>query len=119
MCHMELSSLSRFCRSFPGVKEDVKWGDNLCFLIGDRMFCIVCLDRTAEAPVSFKCTPDGFLELIERDGIVPAAYMARNHWVSLERWDALRDAEIKALVRGSFDLVKAKLPKKAQAKLAR
>jgi predicted DNA-binding protein (MmcQ/YjbR family) len=44
--------------------------------------------------------------------------MARNHWVSLEKWSALRDEEIKQAVSDSYALVKAKLPKKLQQKLA-
>jgi predicted DNA-binding protein (MmcQ/YjbR family) len=44
--------------------------------------------------------------------------MARNHWVSLERWSALRDSEIKSAVGKSYELVKAKLPKKLQKVLA-
>ena len=116
---MDLDSLRRYCQSLPHVTEDVKWDNDLCFLIGGRMFCVTCLDRTATVCVSFKCGPEKFTDLTEEDGIIPAAYMARNHWVSLERWDALRDAEIKSLVRNSYDLVKSRLPKKLQAKLAR
>ena len=116
---MDLESLRKFCRSLPHATEDVKWGNDLCFLIGGRMFCVTCLDRTTPVSFSFKCNPEKFTELTEEDGIVPAAYMARNHWVSLERWDALRDAEIKSLVRGSYELVKSKLPKKLQAQLSR
>lgn len=116
---MDLDSLRKYCRSLPHVTEDVKWGNDLCFLIAEKMFCVTCLDKTAPARVSFKCTPERFAELIETDGIVPAAYMARNHWVSLERWDALRDAEIRSLVGESYELARSKLPKKVRAKLAR
>ena len=56
-------------------------------------------------------------QLIERDGIIPAPYMARNKWVTLERFDALPDKEIKGLVRHSYEMILAKLPKKVQAQL--
>jgi predicted DNA-binding protein (MmcQ/YjbR family) len=55
--------------------------------------------------------------LIEEDGIDPAPYMARNKWVALERFGVLRDKELKALLRQSYDLVFEKLPKKTQAQL--
>jgi predicted DNA-binding protein (MmcQ/YjbR family) len=55
--------------------------------------------------------------LIEQEDIIPAPYMARNHWVSLRKWNALRDSQIKAAVKESYDLVKAKLPKKTQLTL--
>ena len=115
---MDLESLRKYCRSLPHVTEDVKWGNDLCFLIAKKMFCVACLDQSAPVRMSFKCTPEKFSELIEENGITPAAYMARNHWISLERWDALRDSEIKSLVRESYGLVLAKLPKKMQAKLS-
>ena len=62
--------------------------------------------------VCFKCTPERFAELVEIEGIIPAPYMARNHWVALVEMDALRQNEIKELIRGSYELVLAKLPKK-------
>jgi predicted DNA-binding protein (MmcQ/YjbR family) len=68
--------------------------------------------------MSFKCSEEKFNELIEREGIDPAPYMARNKWVALERFDVIRDKELKALLRTSYDLVFAKLPKKLQASLS-
>src|SRR5580693_9256948 len=66
---------------------------------------------------SFKCTPEEFAELTERPGIVPAPYSARMHWVALETWDALSRTEIKRLIKQSYELVFAKLPKRAQLEL--
>jgi predicted DNA-binding protein (MmcQ/YjbR family) len=55
--------------------------------------------------------------LTERPGVIPAPYSARAHWVALENEDALPRAEIRDLLRQSYDLVLAKLPKKKQAEL--
>ncbi len=65
----------------------------------------------------FKCTPEKFAELIERDGIIPAPYVARYHWVGFERFDAMRDAELKELLKTSYQLVLEKLPKKSRSAL--
>jgi predicted DNA-binding protein (MmcQ/YjbR family) len=43
--------------------------------------------------------------------------MARAQWVALEDWDAVTAAELKRLIRKSYDMVFAKLPKKTQAEL--
>jgi predicted DNA-binding protein (MmcQ/YjbR family) len=67
--------------------------------------------------MSFKCTPEKFAELVERDGIVPAPYVARYHWVALERFSVLSEKELKALLRTAYDLVFEKLPKKAKTQL--
>ena len=103
------------CRALPGSTEDVKWGADLVFSVGGKMFTVVCLDPPHT--VAFKCTPESFAELTEREGIIPAPYMARNNWVMLESLDALPRAELKRLIRDSYDMVAAKLPKKVRAGL--
>jgi predicted DNA-binding protein (MmcQ/YjbR family) len=67
--------------------------------------------------LSFKTSPDNFYELTERAGIIPAPYLARAQWVALETKDALSSSELAALVRDSYDLVVAKLPKKTRDSL--
>jgi predicted DNA-binding protein (MmcQ/YjbR family) len=54
---------------------------------------------------------------VEQVGIIPAPYLARAHWVSLETENALSRAEIKRLVRQARGIVIAKLPKKTQTAL--
>lgn len=114
---MNIDSLRKVCQALPHVTEDVKWGNDLCFLVAGKMFCVASLDPKEGNRVSFKSTPQDYAELVERDGIIPAPYMARNHWVSMEKWTAMRDAEIAQRVKESYELVKAKLPKKTQQKL--
>ena len=43
--------------------------------------------------------------------------MARNHWVGLERFDALPDRELKPLLKNSYQMVLDKLPKKVRSQL--
>jgi predicted DNA-binding protein (MmcQ/YjbR family) len=99
------------------VTEVVLWGNDLVFKIGGKMFAVIGLDPASDHCMSFKCTPEKFAELIERDGIVPAPYVARYHWVALERFNALSEKELKALLRTAYDLVFEKLPKKLKADL--
>jgi predicted DNA-binding protein (MmcQ/YjbR family) len=42
------------------------------------VFAVVALERTPIG-IAFKCTPDEFAELIEREGIITASYIERNH----------------------------------------
>lgn len=81
------------------------------------MFAVTVLEGVAKYVLSFKATPEKFLELTEREGVDPAPYMARNHWVALERFDVMKDKELKPLLREAYDLVVAKLPKKTQKEL--
>ncbi len=109
---MDQESVRKFCLALPNVTEDVQWKSDLLFRIGNKMFAVLSLDPSYGYCMSFKCTPEKFAELTERDGIVPAPYVARYHWVALERFNALKDAELKALLKNSYELVLAKLPKK-------
>ena len=81
------------------------------------MFAVIGLDPASDHCMSFKCTPEKFAELIEEDGIVPAPYVARYHWVALEGFNALSEKELKTLLRTAYDLVLEKLPKRARADL--
>src|SRR6185295_12960931 len=107
---MTLDTVRAICRALPAVTEDVKWGHDLCFLVGSKMFTVVDL----EPPhlIAFKCTPETFGELVERPGIIPAPYMARNMWVQeQELGNVLDRRELEPLVKTSYDLVVATLPK--------
>jgi predicted DNA-binding protein (MmcQ/YjbR family) len=107
------------CMALPHTTEEILWGDDLVFKIGGKMYAVVVLGAGHKVEMSFKCTPEVFAELVERPGVIPAPYSARSHWVALEREDALPRAEIKRLIRESYDLVIAKLPKKKQSELAK
>lgn len=114
---MDHESIREYCLSLPHATERVQWGDDLLFCIADKMFTVLALDPSHGVCLSFKCTPEVFAELTERDGIIPAPYVARYHWVALERFSALRDSELKSLIKNSYELVLAKLPKKARIRL--
>jgi predicted DNA-binding protein (MmcQ/YjbR family) len=114
---MDIETVRSFCLSLPHATEGVQWDNDLLFRVGGKMFAVIALEPSASNRLAFKCTPEKFEELIELDGIIPAPYMARNKWVSLQRFDALRDTEIKSLIRDSYEMVFQKLPKKVQAQL--
>jgi predicted DNA-binding protein (MmcQ/YjbR family) len=108
---MNLESLRKFCLSMPGAMEDVKWGTDLCFSVGAKMFCVTGADSDA-ASMSFKCDPEAFAELTERPGIQPAAYVGRYGWVHVSADATIGDDELKELIRRSYQLVFDKLPSK-------
>jgi predicted DNA-binding protein (MmcQ/YjbR family) len=116
---MNLEAIRKYCKTLPHVEEDVKWGHDLCFLIGRKMFCVLNLEpqRGDKSLLAFKATPEEFAELVEVEGIIPAPYMARNYWVALERYSALPWGDMQRRIARSYELVKATLPKKLQAEL--
>ena len=107
---MNIEALRDLCLALPGVTEDVKWESDLCFLVADKMFCVTNLD--APQQVSFKVKDEEFGDLTAKAGIIPAPYLARYKWVQVQEWGLLSDAEWGDYVKQSYELMKAKLPKK-------
>lgn len=102
--------------SLPGATEDIKWGADLCFSVGAKMFVVTGADSMGG--LSFKCTPEKFEELIEREGIDPAAYVGRYKWVHIDDLKAVTTTELKELVEKSYQLVFDKLPSKVKKSLS-
>ena len=115
---MNVDWLRNLCLSFPRATEHVQWGNDLVFKVAGKMFAIAPLEP---APVwlTFKATDESFAELTERPGIIPAPYLARAKWIALETKDVLPPAELSEFLRASYDLVVAKLPRKAREALSR
>jgi predicted DNA-binding protein (MmcQ/YjbR family) len=98
----------------PKVTEDIKWEDNLCFLVGDKIFAIASLSGSR---VGFKVSEEDFAELTARDGIAQAPHFARGQWVQVNRPGALSRQEWKEYMAKSYALVLEKLPKKTRKEL--
>jgi predicted DNA-binding protein (MmcQ/YjbR family) len=111
---MNVEKAVQLCRSFPGATEDIKWEDNLVFSVGEKMFAVTDL---AMSGISFKVDDDRFLELTDRDGIVPAPYLARAKWVYIDKPKAVSDKEAAELLRRSYELIFAKLTRKLQKEI--
>jgi predicted DNA-binding protein (MmcQ/YjbR family) len=110
---MTLEEIRDYALSLPGVTEDIKWENHLCFCVGEKMFLITNPD---EFPVtaSFKTSDELFESLITHEGIIPAPYMARNKWVRLDNINRLNAKGWKELIDLAYQLVFLKLPKKKQ-----
>jgi predicted DNA-binding protein (MmcQ/YjbR family) len=114
---MNVDWLRELCLSFPGATEQIQWGYDLVFKVGGKMFAVTPLEP-APVYLSFKASPENFAELTERPHIIPAPYLARAQWVALETRDAVPREELAGLLRESYELVAAKLPKKLRGSLS-
>ena len=114
---MNLSRFRDLCLGLPGVTEQLQWGDDAVFKVGGKMFSVASTSADATHVCSFKCDAETFGDLCERNGLAPAPYLARAQWVAAENWDALSDAEFAVLIPQAYEMVKAKLPRAAQAAL--
>lgn len=112
---MNVETIRNICTKLPAVTEDIKWGNDLCFSIGGKMFCAASLD--GELKFSFKVPDEEFDEITGVKGIIPAPYVARYKWVLVEVPSIFDIKKWEEYITQSYNLVRAKLPKKIIANL--
>ncbi len=117
---MDAEAARTFLLSLPHVVETRQWGDNLVFWVGDtaiggKMFCLLNLDAGMHSVASYSAGPERYFDLLERDDLKPAPYMARIHWIAAERWTAWRNAEWKEEFRAAHAITFGKLPKRMRS----
>ena len=112
-----LAKIRAACKALPGATFDIKWGKDMCYSVGGKMFAVMEEHGKEGASISFKVDDHRFLELTDREGIIPAPYMAKHKWVLVQDPKKVSDAELKDLIVTSHALVAAKLPKKTRVAL--
>lgn len=119
---MNNERIREICLKLPHVTETLNWGHHLVYWAGDReiggkMFAMTDVDGVGTGVLWFHCGAERFHELLEREGIIASPYLARAHWVTLERWDALGPREIEEELARAHALILAKLPKRTRSLL--
>jgi predicted DNA-binding protein (MmcQ/YjbR family) len=125
---MDAERLRAYLLTLPHVVETMQWGANLVFWVGDKaiggkMFALINLEDPGperrrvvhHALMMYAAGAVRYLELLEIEGLIPAPYMARIHWVAAERWDIFTAPEWHRELRAAHALTLAKLPKKVLA----
>jgi predicted DNA-binding protein (MmcQ/YjbR family) len=120
--YLELMDAERartFLLALPHVEETQQWGDNLVFWVGDKaiggkMFCLLNLDADGHGVISYAAGPERYNDLLEREGLVPAPYMARIFWVATKSWSVFRNAEWDSELCAAHELTLAKLPQRTR-----
>jgi len=112
---MNIDFIQEVCEKLPCVTTDIKWGYDLVFSVCEKMFCVCSTEPPLK--VSLKVHDEEFDEICVREGFKPAPYLARAKWVLIDKPDKLNRQEWESFINGSYELVKAKLPKKTQEKV--
>ncbi len=113
---MTIEDIQQICESLPGTTTDIKWEQDLCFCVGDKMYVVLGLDKKPTT-ASFKVPDDQFDSLLERDGFYPAPYLARYKWVALDDISKLTLEEWRVFTQQAHQLIAQKLSKSLQKKL--
>jgi predicted DNA-binding protein (MmcQ/YjbR family) len=120
---MDAERVREYLLRLPHVVETMQWGANLVFWVGDKaiggkMFALLNLDDDHNGVLSFAAGPERYAELLETEGVVPAPYLARAHWVAMQHWGVLRSTELEEHLKHGHSLIYGKLPKKTRDVLA-
>ncbi len=107
----------------PHVTESLQWGDNLVFWVGDkaiggRMFALVDLGGAQRGVISYAAGKERFDELLELDGISPAPYLARAHWVAVANWSVFGHTQWIAELTTAHQIVLNRLTPRTRRTLA-
>ncbi|MDE3103985.1 MAG: MmcQ/YjbR family DNA-binding protein [Acidobacteriota bacterium] len=123
---MDADRMRSYLLTLPHVVETMQWGASLVFWVGDkaiggRMFAVISLDEEAigrgRSVISYAAGAECFAELLEREGLHPAPYLARAHWVAVEHWEVFRLAEWQHQLAAAHAIVLAKLPARTRTLL--
>lgn len=112
----DLASIQAFCHGLPGTTEDIKWEHNLVFSVANKMYALISMD-TQPPHLCFRTTADLFEILTQREGIIPAPYLARYKWITTLSLTVLSEQETRDFIAASYDMTVAKLPKRVRQAL--
>jgi len=113
---MTIETLQNICYSLPGVTQDIKLGDHLCFNVGGKTFLFTYPDGVPPS-ASFKVPAEDFEEIIARDGLEPQPYVARYKWVLAKDISSLSKKDWEHYIKQSYNLIAAKLPAKIRKEI--
>ena len=120
---MDNERIREICLALPNVVETVNWGHHLVYWaadrdIGGKMFAMTDIDGVGIGVLWFHCGAERFHELLETEGIIASPYLAKAHWVTMERWDTLKPRQVEDELCRARDLILEKLPKRTKAILS-
>ena len=107
-----------YCASLPAVTHVVQWGGADVWKVGGKVFAIGGWAEGQDA-FTFKVTPLAYEVLSDMEGLRPAPYLASRglKWIQYYAAPGLSDAELRAHIAASYDMIVADLPRKRRAAL--
>lgn len=106
---MTVEDIQDICKKYRGVTQDIKWEDHVCFSVGGKMFLITAPDDFP-ASASIKVSEEAFGQLSDREGFMPAPYLARYKWIWMTDIQSLSKKEWESYISMAYHLVASRLP---------
>ena len=111
---MNLEEFREYCLSLPDVTEATPFEKFsrgrftiLVFYVNNHMFCYFNIDDFSN--ITIKCDPDEMPGLKEHYMAISEPFNGnKRYWISMQPNMDLSDADLKELVRKSYEIVKSK-----------
>ncbi len=115
---MNVETIREYCLSKKGVTESFPFDDvSLVMKVMDKMFALIDLEGANS--ISLKCDPERAIQLRDEFSSITAAYhFNKKHWNSVRIDPSISAKFMQELIRHSYDLVVAGLPKKLKEELS-
>jgi predicted DNA-binding protein (MmcQ/YjbR family) len=115
---MTHEQFNAFCKALPATTYVMQWGGSHVWKVGGKVFAIGVVGDEPPA-FTFKVTPMAFEVFKRQPGLRPAPYLASRgmKWIQHYAKPGLPDRELKEMLRHSYTLVIAGLPKTMRAAL--
>lgn len=113
---MAVHSVKAFDKYVSGLKAVTlveQWESHVA-KVGGKVFAL-CGDDGSH--ITFKVGEMSFEGLTSIEGITQAPYFAKRQWVSVSKGTALSDADLRAYIAASHEMVAGKLTRKLRAEL--
>jgi predicted DNA-binding protein (MmcQ/YjbR family) len=112
--HMNAEDVAKRCLALAGAAEEYPFGPQpAVYKVGGKIFALLAEEQ--EPPrVSLKLPPDEVQALqAQYEGtVLPGYHLNKRHWVTVLLDGVLDEDELGALIRESYDVVVATLPKR-------
>ena len=108
-----VAAFKRYVASLPAGEIVQQWGGYVG-KVGGKVFALI---GDAGEPIVFKVSEISFDGLTTLEGVGQAAYFAKRAWVSVDKGAPLTDAELKAYIKASHEMIATKLTRKLRAEL--
>lgn len=109
---MDLPEAIELCLSFLGAEETTPFGPEvLVYKVGGKVFALTD-PGNFPSRMNLKCDPVRVIALREEyESITPGYHMNKRHWNTVRIDRSIPPALLQELIRHSYDLVVASLPK--------
>ncbi len=114
---MNVKQITQLCLSYPGATDKLSGhpANIFTFKVGDKKFAYFKTSSPEKWRFSIRVSPSSFLELTDQEGVKPARFMGRFHWITIVNVDTFNDEYLKELIQYSYQKAISSLSKKRQA----